>query len=168
MAELSVTVPASAWFTSNRFPTNRGHHARMKAELRILATAAHRAAGRPRLEGPVHVCWWNRVPAEGHGRGPGQRATGDETVARPVGPGRADRGRQPPARGGGGVPLGAEGRTAGYAHGPGDNHRPGCPVRGGGVVTCEWGGCPGPVTTTVVDRWGAVHRFCDVHAGGGW
>lgn len=57
MAELSVTVPASAWFTSNRFPTNRGHHARMKAELRILATAAHRAAGRPRLEGPVHVCW---------------------------------------------------------------------------------------------------------------
>lgn len=71
-----VIVPASAWFTSNRMPTRRGHHKAMKDQLRWLARAAYASAGRPRVAGPVHLCWWIGYPPRAR--------TADPSNAQPV------------------------------------------------------------------------------------
>lgn len=60
--ELRMTIPKSAFMSSNQMPRRIGHHTRIKDELRWLARAAVLAQGRPALRGRVLLTWWIGYP----------------------------------------------------------------------------------------------------------
>lgn len=61
--DLTFTIPADLWLTSNRHTTNRGHRARIVRDLHDLAIATAQARrGLCAIGGPVWASWTVRYP----------------------------------------------------------------------------------------------------------